>query len=174
MNPYSIKKIINKKVRIKPYNAHLPDKKCCLPIFIHSCNLINVILISFKSNIMQKRHNTRLRDGEPDPKVSIGLFFILLGAALLIVTNDMLNLGSIHAYFTWQSILIFLGVVLVINRKFALGILFIATGTWFLLDEIYFTLPELIRILYWPAVIILVGFIFIITAMIKRNRTKNL
>lgn len=123
---------------------------------------------------MRKRHDIHQRDYEPDPRISIGLFFILLGAALLVVTNDMLNLGSIMAYFTWQAIVIFLGVVLLINLKFVTGILLIAIGTWFLLDDIYVIVPEFIRISYWPSVIILAGLIFIITALIRKNRNKNM
>jgi hypothetical protein len=36
-----------------------------------------------------------------------------------------------------------------------------------------YELPELIRTIYWPAVIILIGLGFIISSFIKRRRKSN-
>ena len=123
---------------------------------------------------MQKRNHFHPKGKEPDQNVSAGIFFIVLGLALLVVTNDLLNLGGIREYLTWQAIIIFLGVVLLINLRFTLGLLLIATGFWFLLDDIYFDVPRIIEVAYWPAVIILIGSIFIIQALIRRKTNKNL
>lgn len=123
---------------------------------------------------MQKRHHFHPKESEPNPRVSLGLFFILLGLALLVVTNDLLNLGSIHEYFTWQAIIIFIGVLLLINLRFTLGLLLIAAGVWFLLDEIYFIVPRIIEVAYWPAVIVLIGIAFITSSLLKKKNIKNL
>ena len=96
------------------------------------------------------------------------MFFITLGAALLIATNDLLNLGSMYRYFTWETALIFIGVLLLLNLHFTGGLLMIAGGVWFLLDEINVFTPEIVKTMYWPAVIILIGLSYIISSFFKR------
>ncbi len=110
---------------------------------------------------------------EHHPRVSIGLFLIVLGLALLVATNDMLHLGSVHDYFTWETAMIFIGVLLILNLQFTGGLLLIAGGTWFLLENKDYRLPEIIRTIYWPSVIILVGLGFIISSLINRKNRIN-
>lgn len=57
---------------------------------------------------------------EHHPRVSIGLFFIVLGLALLIAINDVFHLGSISSYFTWETAMIFVGVLLLLNLQYIL------------------------------------------------------
>lgn len=116
----------------------------------------------------QSRHH-HLRHNEHHPRVSIGLFFIVLGLALMIATNDLLKLGSVSQYFTWQSAMIFVGVILLFNGRFTGGLLAIAGGTWFLLDEFFIVTPEILKTIYWPAVIVLIGLSFIISSLFRRN-----
>jgi hypothetical protein len=59
-----------------------------------------------------------------------------------------------------------------LNLRFTGGILLIAGGVWFLLDDIYVDIPRIIEVSFWPAVIITVGLSFIISSFFKRN--KNL
>jgi hypothetical protein len=106
------------------------------------------------------------------PQISIGLFFIVLGLALLVATNDMLHLGSVSDYFTWETAMIFVGVLLLLNLRFIGGILLIAGGSWFLIDNFNGEIPQLIRTLYWPAVIIVLGVSFIISSLVKRNKDQ--
>lgn len=120
-------------------------------------------------NRVQHFHSHR----EHHPRVSIGLFLIVLGLALLVATNDMLHLGSIHDYFTWETAMIFIGVLLILNLQFTGGLLLIAGGTWFLLENMDYKLPEIIRTIYWPSVIILVGLGFIISSLINRKNRIN-
>jgi hypothetical protein len=119
---------------------------------------------------MKNRDFHNLRNMEHHPRVSIGLFFIVLGAALLIATNDLLNLGSISRYFTWETAMIFIGVFLLLNLQFTGGLLLIAGGVWFLQDEIFVFTPETFKTFYWPAVIALVGVSFILSSFLKRNK----
>ena len=109
---------------------------------------------------------------EHHPQIGIGLFFIVLGLALLVATNDMLHLGSVREYFTWETAMIFIGVLLLLNLQFLGGLLLIAGGAWFLMDEYFDEIPELIKTVYWPAVIILLGISFIISSLIKRNKQQ--
>jgi hypothetical protein len=113
-----------------------------------------------------------MKNREHHPQVGIGLFFIVLGLALLAATNDILNLGSVQEYFTWQTALIFIGVLLLVNLKFIGGIIMIATGSWFLMDQIYYNLPEIVKTIYWPGVVILIGLSFIVSSLIGRRGQK--
>jgi hypothetical protein len=104
---------------------------------------------------------------EHHPRLGIGLFFILLGVALLVATNDLFNLGSISNYFTWETALIFIGLLLILNLHITGGLLMIAGGTWFLLDDIFVVTPDIVKIVYWPSVLILIGMSFIISSVFK-------
>ena len=106
---------------------------------------------------------------EHHPRISVGIFFIVLGLALLVAKNDMLHLGGISEYFTWQTAMIFVGVLLLLNLHFTPGLLLVAGGVWFMLDDFaYGGISELIRKIYWPAVIVLIGISFIISSLFKR------
>ena len=104
---------------------------------------------------------------EHHPRLGIGLFFILLGVSLLIATNDLFHLGNISNYFIWQTALIFVGLLFILNLKFTGGLLMIAAGVWFLLDDIYVVTPEIIKTIYWPVVIVLIGLSFILSSVFK-------
>lgn len=101
--------------------------------------------------------------------VSIGLFFIVLGAVLLVATNDLLNLGNINRYFTWETAMIFIGILLLLNLHFTGGILLIAGGLWFLKDNFFFLTPEFVKTFYWPGVIVLIGLSFILSSFFRRK-----
>ena len=114
-----------------------------------------------------------MRNKEHHPLTGIGLFFIILGLALMIATNDLLHLGSVGSYFTWQTALVFIGVLLLVNLNFTGGILLIAGGVWFYMEDQYVIMPSLIKTMYWPAVIMLVGFSFILSSLFKRKKNIN-
>ena len=118
---------------------------------------------------MRKRDHYHLRDREHHPRVGVGLFLILLGLALLVATNDLLNLGSINRYFTWETAMVFIGVLLLLNLHFTGGILLIAGGVWFLFDNFLIILPETLKSFYWPAVIVIIGLAFILSSLFKRK-----
>lgn len=124
-------------------------------------------------NIMKNRENFVKKRGEHHPQVSFGLFLIVLGLALLVATNDMLNLGGVKEYFTWESALIFVGLLLILNLQFTGGLLVLAAGVWFMMDHIDYEIPELIKTVYWPGVIILIGLGFILSTVIKKWGTKS-
>jgi hypothetical protein len=122
---------------------------------------------------MREKYGEFGRHHHYHPMVSFGLFLILLGLALLVATNDMLNLGSIARYFTWQTAMIFVGFILLVNRRFTGGILMIAAGAWFFIDEVYYILPPFIKTIYWPGVIILIGLSYIISSLLCRKKYIN-
>src|SRR5512133_1842096 len=104
-----------------------------------------------------REHSHFREDREHHPRVSIGLFFIVLGIALLVATNDLLHLGNINSYFTWETAMIFVGLLLILILRFTGGLLLIAGGVWLLKDRFYILSPEQFRLFYWPAVIGLIG-----------------
>jgi glucose dehydrogenase len=122
---------------------------------------------------MRNKDHFIKRQREHHPQVGIGLFLIVLGLALLVATNDLLHLGGVKEYFTWETALIFIGVLLLLNLRFAGGLFLIALGGWFLLDRIEPDLPEIVRTLYWPSVIIVVGITLIFSSLFKRKRSTN-
>jgi hypothetical protein len=85
----------------------------------------------------------------------------------------MLHLGSVKEYFTWQTAMIFIGALLLLNLQFIPGLLLIAGGAWFLMDDHFDELPELIKTLYWPGVIVLLGISFIISSFIRRKKKTD-
>jgi hypothetical protein len=113
------------------------------------------------------------RHFEHHPQVGIGLFLIVLGLALLVATNDMLGLGSVKDYFSWETALVFIGALLLLNLQFTGGLVLISIGIWFFMENRDYELPEIVKTIYWPAVIILVGLGFIISSLIKRNSKIN-
>ena len=115
-----------------------------------------------------------MRNREHHPQTGIGLFLIVLGIALLVATNDLLNLGSISNYFTWQTAMIFIGAILLVNLNFIGGILLIAGGVWFFMEDQYVIMPSFLKTIYWPGVIMLVGLSFIISSLFKRKKFNPL
>jgi hypothetical protein len=129
---------------------------------------LNLILI-LKQKAMRNKDYHHLNRMEHHPRLGIGLFFILLGVALLIATNDLFHLGSISNYFTWQTAMVFIGFLLLLNLNFTGGILMIAGGIWFLLDDYFVVTPLILKNIYWPAVIVLIGLSFIISSFFRRR-----
>jgi len=105
--------------------------------------------------------------------VGFGLFLITLGLALLVATNDLLGLGSVKEYFTWETALVFIGALLILNMQFTGGLILVALGTWFFLDNKDYELPEIVKSVYWPSVIILIGLGVIISSFFKRRNRSN-
>jgi len=110
---------------------------------------------------------------EHHPMVGIGLFLIVLGLTLLVATNDLLHLGSVGAYFTWQTAMIFIGLLLFVNLNFVGGVLLMAGGFWFLLDDLSFVIPPIVKTIYWPGVAIILGLAFIVSSFFSRNHRNT-
>jgi len=117
--------------------------------------------------------NNHMKHREHHPRISVGLFFIILGLALLIATNDTLHLGSLGNYFTWQTAMVFIGVLFLVNLHLTAAVLLISGGLWFYMQDNYVAIPALIQTIYWPAVIMLLGLSFIISSLFRRKKNIN-
>jgi hypothetical protein len=122
---------------------------------------------------MKNKDHFLIKHKEHHPQVGIGIFLIVLGLALLVATNDLLGLGSVKDYFTWETALVFIGALLLLNLQFTGGLILISIGTWFFLENRDYEIPEIIKTIYWPAVIILVGLGFIFSSFLKRINKKD-
>lgn len=119
---------------------------------------------------MKNRDYLFERHKEHHPQVGVGLFLIVLGLALLVATNDLLHLGSVKDYFTWETALVFIGALLLLNLQFVGGLVLISIGTWFFIENRHYELPAIVRSIYWPAVIVLIGLGFIISSFFRGNK----
>lgn len=121
---------------------------------------------------MKNRDKYQVRNTEHHPRVGIGIFFIVLGVALMIAINDAFNLGSVGSYFSWKTAMLFIGVLLLLNLEFVGGFLLIAGGIWFLQDDLFPLAGDTFNTFFWPAVIGVIGVSLILTVIFKRKTIK--
>lgn len=93
-----------------------------------------------------------------DSRVWLGILFVLIGGAWLL---DNLNLVPYYIedwFFNWETFLILLGVYFIVGRKKPeAGIIMIAIGGVFLLDEFHFLDWHDIFRVFWPVIFIIIG-----------------
>lgn len=111
-----------------------------------------------------------MKKHEHNPARSIGVFLIAFGLFMMAVFFDVLGLGSPRDYINWQMLLIFIGFISLFNRNAVGGIIMIAVGSYFLLPDLHFLIPEFIEDVYWPVAIVLVGIVFIVSGIVRRSR----
>ena len=82
--------------------------------------------------IMEKQHQTRSRKG------LLGLILILAGLVLVGNQFDLIPGDHRHIVFSWQSLLIFIGLIFLTRRdNKATGFMLIFIGAFFLIPEIF-------------------------------------
>ncbi len=102
-------------------------------------------------------------------KFSFGFLVILAGLALLAINFDILPYYFRHVIFSWQMLLIAIGVIsLSSSEKSTPGIILIMIGGFFLIPEIFDLHISFSRI-FWPVLLIAIG-IFI---LVKRGNIHN-
>ena len=163
---------MNKKVTRSFNYQHLPVISRRLPICCGARIIVKVFLTQKTTKAMTHKDHFPKRDKELHPQIGFGLFLITLGLAMLVATNDLLGLGGVREYFTWETVLVFIGVLLLLNLQFTGGLVMIAIGSWFFIENRDYEIPELVRTIYWPSLIILIGISFIISSIFKRNRKQ--
>lgn len=106
--------------------------------------------------------------------LALGIILMFLGFFLI---ADITNLFDFRwrlrdFVFTWQALLIFLGVIFLSNRENrGVGLVLIAIGSFFLLDR-FFDMPYYWRSLFWPSMLVLLGFVVIFGARRHPGRGK--
>lgn len=91
----------------------------------------------------------------------LGLVLLFIGATLIANQFDIIPFRVRDLLFTWQSILIIIGILLVTRKdnNFT-GIILIAIGGFFLIPELV-DLPFEYRNLIWPMLIVMLGILLI-------------
>ncbi|MCU0460056.1 MAG: DUF5668 domain-containing protein [Bacteroidales bacterium] len=111
-----------------------------------------------------------MRDKDHNPFAGIAKFLIALGLMMLVAKLDLLKMGEIANYFTWQMLLIFFGIWSLISLELVSAVILFAIGFWFLMPEMTVQLTETYKNIYWPAVLVLAGVAFMLRPLTKRLR----
>lgn len=113
--------------------------------------------------IILKRHNiSYIMKEKNNPFNGIAKLLISLGIVMIVAKLDLLKLGTISDYYTWEMLLIFFGVLSLLNLDLVFSLLLFAAGFWFLMPEMSIQLSPVYKDIYWPAMLVLAGIAFMI------------
>lgn len=113
---------------------------------------------------------------ENSPKINptriiVGILLIALAGLILADNFDFYFIPWRQYIFTWQTLLIVLGLIFVAKHESkTTGIILIAVGSFFLVAK-YFDFPVSLRNLFWPAVLLIVG-LSLVFSKSSRNKWK--
>ena len=118
---------------------------------------------------MHKVMNENPRRGSKG--AAFGLIMIIVGFVIIANQFNVIPFKMREILFTWQAILIVIGVVFVTTRDRYSGYILMGIGAFFLLPEII-DMPFQYRHMFWPLVFILGGVLIIFkgTGIISRHR----
>ena len=92
----------------------------------------------------------------------VGIVLILIGIMFVGRTLDIIPIRFAHHIFSWQMILIVLGVIFITTRdNKSTGWILLIIGLVFLLPDVVHV-PYAVRRLFWPALLILFGVLIIV------------
>ena len=91
----------------------------------------------------------------------LGIVLVLLGLAVLAEIVDAVPWRMRNIVFSWQMILIILGVIFISSRDSkSTGYILLAIGVFFIMPK-FLDVPHFWRSLFWPSLLILVGLLVI-------------
>lgn len=91
----------------------------------------------------------------------LGIVLMFLGLFLIADLADIVPWRMRDFLFTWQALLIFLGLIFLSNKENkGTGIVLIVVGSFFLLPRVI-DVPNYWRSLFWPSMLIIVGLVVI-------------
>ena len=109
-----------------------------------------------------RAHNTRNRN---NGRANLGYLFIILGIVVIVNRLNLLPSNIEEVLFSWQTLLIAIGVFNLINKKYTPAAILITLGVLFIIPE-FITIDYTYRRLFWPAALIIVGAVMIF----RRNK----
>lgn len=120
---------------------------------------------------MEQRENTTVSHGMKRKSLVFGLLVLGLGFAWLLHNFGMIGESTWDIIFSWQMLLIAIGIVNVANDSSrGIGWILIAIGGFFMISEAY-DLPASFRHVFWPALLIVIGLVLIFgTSKLFRHR----
>ncbi len=102
----------------------------------------------------------------------IGIVLILIGIAFIGKTLDFFPHHIMRHVFTWEMILIVLGLLFISTRdNRTTGWILLAVGLVFWLPD-FIDVPFGVRRLFWPAMLILLGVLIIVRSSVGRRTTS--
>ncbi len=115
---------------------------------------------------MEKKQNTG--------RAILGIVLILIGIAFVGKTFDIIPHGIMHYIFSWQTILIVLGIIfLSSDHNKTTGWILLGIGVVFLIPDII-DISYPIRRLFWPVLLILIGVFIIIRSFNPNTSGKSI
>jgi hypothetical protein len=111
-----------------------------------------------------------MKEHNKNPFVGIAKFLISLGLVMLIAKLDLLKLGTLSEYYTWEMLLIFFGVFSLVSLELVSSVILFAVGIYFLMPDMHIQLTPVYKEIYWPVVLVLAGVAFILRPLTKRLR----
>lgn len=95
-------------------------------------------------------------------KLALGLVILTAGVLFLFNRLDMIPSNVAEHLFSWQMILIAIGIVTIAGHKSNIGgWVILAVGGFFLLTDI-FVMPTTFHDIFWPMLIIIIGLVILI------------
>jgi predicted membrane protein len=108
-------------------------------------------------NIPEKRFTN-----QPMKKVAFGVVVVAAGLLLLAFNFDILPMDFKHIIFSWQMLLIAIGVISLIGREGrGPGYILIAIGAFFMIPELFDFHISFVR-LFWPVLLIVIGILILL------------
>ncbi len=113
-------------------------------------------------------NKTSTQNNSHNGKLVIGGLLIFVGAILMLSNLDVFTFNTAHYLFSWKSILIYIGLVMLASRSNKRpAYILIAIGAFFWLPDI-FGYSVRFRDVFWPLIFIGLGFL-----LIYRQRTPR-
>lgn len=103
----------------------------------------------------------------------LGVLLIAVGLLIFVDNFNILTINWFYDVFNWQVVLIVVGAFMLCDRDSRLvGWILIALGGFFLLIK-YIRIAEMLRKLFWPCLLVTVGFILIFSKRKRKVREQN-
>lgn len=105
---------------------------------------------------------------QSDSRLWLGILFVLIGGAWLLDNLNVIPYYIEDWFFNWETILILLGIYFIFGRKKPeAGLVMIAIGGVFLMDEFnFFHWRDIFRV-FWPLIFIIIG----ISLILRRSHS---
>jgi len=99
-----------------------------------------------------------MAENNDSKRLWLGIIFFILGGILLVDNLDIFYFHIPHYIFSWQSILILLGLYFIFGRdKKVPGVILLSIGTVFLLEDIFWWLRFDFWDIFLPGILIFLG-----------------
>jgi predicted membrane protein len=103
----------------------------------------------------------------------LGIVLVLLGLAVLAEIVDAVPWRMRDIVFSWQMILIILGVIFISSQDSkSTGYILLAIGVFFIMPK-FLDVPHFWRSLFWPSILILAGLLIIFGRSRRTHHARN-